>query len=76
MCSYVSVDYGLFGEKETEEQVTPVLVIRERRHKMTWAMLVSKRRNGISLDRKESSEVHRPAWAQQSNAQVRQRAVD
>ena len=31
--------------------------------------------NGISLDYKESSEVHRPAWAQQSHAQV-QRAGD
>ena len=28
------------------------------------------------LDCKESSEVHRPAWAQQSHAQVRQRARD
>ena len=34
----------------------------------------SKRRNEISLDFKESSEVHRPARAQQSHAQVRQRA--
>ena len=35
---HASMDTGFFGE--TEEQVTPVLVIRERRHKMTWAMLV------------------------------------
>ena len=27
-------------ERESEEQVTLALVIRERRHKMTWAMLV------------------------------------
>ena len=32
-----------FGEKESEEQVTPVLVIRERRHKMTWAMLLPRK---------------------------------
>ena len=35
-----------------------VLVIRERRQKMTWAMLDSEERNGVPLDRKESSEVH------------------
>ena len=29
----------VFLERESEEQVSPVLVIRERRHKMTWAML-------------------------------------
>ena len=34
------MDCGFLGERESEEQVTPVLVIRERRHKMTWAMLV------------------------------------
>ena len=38
--SRVPMDYGFFGEKESEEQVTLELVIRERRHKMTWAMLV------------------------------------
>ena len=37
---HVSMDYGFLGESESEEQVSPVLVIRERRHKMTWAMLV------------------------------------
>ena len=36
---HVSMDYG-FLERESEEQVSPVLVIRERRHKMTWGMLV------------------------------------
>ena len=30
-------------EGESEEQVTPVLVIRERRLKMTWAMLVPRK---------------------------------
>ena len=34
----------------------------------------SKKMKGVSLDCKESSEVHRPAWAQQSHAQVRKRA--
>ena len=38
---HVSRDHGFLGERESEEQVSPVLVILERRHKMTWAMLVS-----------------------------------
>ena len=37
---HVSMDYGFLGEKESEDRVSPVLVIRERRHKMTWATLV------------------------------------
>ena len=37
------MDCGFLGETESEEQVTPVLVIRERRDKMTWAMLVPRR---------------------------------
>ena len=28
---HVSMDHGFLGENESEEQVTPVLVIRERR---------------------------------------------
>ena len=40
---HVSMDYGFLGEREAEEQVTPVLVIRERRLKMTWAMLVPRK---------------------------------
>ena len=40
---HVSMGCGLLGEKESEEQVTPVLVIRERRHTMTWAMLVPRK---------------------------------
>ena len=48
---------GLWGEKESEEQVALVLVMRERRHKMTWAMLIPTR-NRISLDCEESSKVH------------------
>ena len=39
-CLHVSMDHGFFGERESEEQVALVLVIRERRHKITWAMLV------------------------------------
>ena len=39
----MSMDYVFLREREFEEQVTPVLVIRERRHKMTWAMLVPTR---------------------------------
>ena len=40
---HVSLDCGFLGEKESEELVTPVLVIRERRHKITWAMLVPRK---------------------------------
>ena len=39
----VSMDYRFFREEESVEQVTLVLVIRERRHKMTWAMLVPRK---------------------------------
>ena len=35
----VSMDIGFLGERESEEQVSPVLVIRERRYEMTRAML-------------------------------------
>ena len=40
---HVSMDFVFFGEKESEEQVTLVLVILERRQKMTWAMLVPRK---------------------------------
>ena len=40
---HVSMDYGFLGERESEEHVSPVLVIRERSHKMTWAMLVPRK---------------------------------
>ena len=39
----MSMDYGFLGERESEEQVTPVLVSRERRHKMTRAVLVPRK---------------------------------
>ena len=45
---HVSMDYGFLGEKESEEQVTHVRVIRERRHKMTWAMLVPRKGTGFT----------------------------
>ena len=48
---------GFLERGSPEEQVSPVLVIRERRHKMTWAMLVPRKENGVPLDRKESGEV-------------------
>ena len=39
----MSMDYGFLCEKESEDRVSPVLVIRERRHKMTWTMLVPRK---------------------------------
>ena len=56
---HVSMDYGFLGEKESEDRVSPVLVVQERRHKMMWAMLVQRKRTEFFLDRNESSEVHR-----------------
>ena len=53
----VSMDYGFLGEKESEGQVTPVLVIRERRHKMTWVMLLPKKElifPGLRRDQRSS----------------------
>ena len=53
--------YGFLGEKESEEQVTLMLVIRERRHNMTWAMLVPRRGTEFPSIAKRSSkfiEVH------------------
>ena len=38
-CRTCQMDYGFLGERESEEHV----VIRERRHKMTWAMLVPRK---------------------------------
>ena len=40
MCRWTN---GFLGERDSEEQTSPVLVIRERRHKMTWAMLVPRK---------------------------------
>ena len=55
---HVSMDHGFLGERESEEHVSPVLVIRERRRKMTWAMLVPRKGKEFLLDRKESSKIH------------------
>ena len=57
------------GEKESEDRVSLVPVIREPRHKMTWAMLVP--RKGMEFP--QVSEVLRTR-AQQNHAHVRQRA--
>ena len=40
---HVSMDYGSLGERESENRVSPVLAIRERRHKMTWAIVVPRK---------------------------------
>ena len=40
---HVSMDHRFLGKRESEEHASPVLVIRERRHKMTWAMLVPRK---------------------------------
>ena len=66
----LSMDYGFLGERESEVRVSPVLVIRERRQQDNVGHAGSEKER----DRKDNSEVHRPAWAQQSHAQVRQRA--
>ena len=55
---YVSMDYGSLGERESEEQVSPVMVVRERRHNMTWAMLVPRKGTEFSWIAKESSKIH------------------
>ena len=41
--THVSMDYGFLGERESEERVIPVLVMRERRLKISWAMLVPRK---------------------------------
>ena len=49
---------GFLGEKESEDRVSLLLVIQERRHKMTVGCAGSEKRNGVSLDRTESSKIH------------------
>ena len=53
----MSVDFGSIGERASEEQVSLVLVIRERRHKMT-GHAGSEKGNGVPFNRKESGVVH------------------
>ena len=71
---HVSLDYGFLGEKESEDRVSPVLVIRERRHKMTWAMLVPRKGTEFPWIAKRAAKFFDQLGAQQSHAQVRQRA--
>ena len=52
---HVSMGCGFLGEWESEDRVSPLLVIWERRHKMTWAMLVP--RNGTKLQRRSSTQL-------------------
>ena len=47
---HVSMDRGFLGEREPEEHVSPVLVIRERRHKMTWSSPGSQKRAARFID--------------------------
>ena len=46
---HVSMDCGFLGEKGSEEQVTPLLVICERRHRNDVGFAGSKKRNGVPL---------------------------
>ena len=49
----VSMDCELCVEKESDEQVTPALVMRERGHNMSWAMLVSRKRLSVHGSQRE-----------------------
>ena len=53
----VSMDYGFVGERESEEQVAPMLVTRERKHKIMGKPGTEKG-NRMSLNGEESIEVH------------------
>ena len=53
---HVSMDCRFLGEKESEDRASPVLVIRERRHKMTWAMLVPTRDTEFPLIAKRAAK--------------------
>ena len=52
---HVSMDCGFLGEKESEDRVSSVPVIRERRHKMTWATLAPRKRSFPGLQREQRS---------------------
>ena len=70
---HVSMDYGFLGEMESGDRASPVLVIRERRHRMTWAMLVPKRGAEFSWILKRAARfIDQLDRAQQSHAQTRQ----
>ena len=64
------MDCGFLGERESEEEVAPVLVIRERRLKMTWAKLLPREGTEFPWIAREQRG-HRSVWAQQNHAQVR-----
>ena len=53
---HVSKDYGFFGERESEKQVFPVLIIRERRNKMTWAKLVPTKGTEFTWNAKKAAK--------------------
>ena len=71
---HVSMDCGFLGERESEEHVSLMLVIRERRHKMTWAMLVPRKGTDFARIAKRAAKFSGPPGQRQSHAQVRQRA--
>ena len=73
MCQWTSG--SLERERESEEQVTLVLVIRERRLKMTWGMLVPRKGTEFLLIAKRAAKFV-DQFGQQSPAQVRQRPGD
>ena len=56
----VSMDSVFLREQESEEQVFPLAVILERRHKMTLATIVPRMGTGIRTVREESSQFHPP----------------
>ena len=56
---HVSMDCGFLGETESEDRVSPVLVIRERRHKMTWATLFPRKDRSFLGSLREQSPARR-----------------
>ena len=65
----------ILGKTTPREQavtVTTVLVTRERRHKMTWAMLVSRKETEFPwIAKRAAKKKHRSAQTQQGHAQMR-----
>ena len=53
---HVSMDCGFLGEKESEDRVSPVLVIWERRHKITWDTLVPRKGTEFSWIAKRAAK--------------------
>ena len=49
---------GFLERGSLKSTCLPCWVIRELTQKMTWAMLVPRKGNGVPWDRKESGEVH------------------